>query len=103
MLDQAAVDRVASIYFTRAGEIRATMAEATAGRSPDPGPTGPGAELLPGRRARGSPPPAPAPAPAAQAPSAAASAPLPTRQPDPAVAPANPAAAPAPAPVLTPG
>jgi len=29
VLDQAAVDRVASIYFTRAGEIRATMAEAT--------------------------------------------------------------------------
>jgi predicted ATPase with chaperone activity len=29
VLDNAAVDRVASIYFTRAGEIRATMAEAT--------------------------------------------------------------------------
>jgi hypothetical protein len=29
VLDQAAVDRVASIYFTRAGEIRAAMAEAT--------------------------------------------------------------------------
>ena len=29
VLDQAAIDRVASIYFTRAGEIRATMAEAT--------------------------------------------------------------------------
>jgi predicted ATPase with chaperone activity len=29
VLDDAAVDRVAAIYFTRAGEIRATMAEAT--------------------------------------------------------------------------
>ncbi len=34
VLDQSAVDRVASIYFTRAGEIRATMAEATAADPP---------------------------------------------------------------------
>ena len=68
VLDQAAVDRVASIYFTRAGEIRATMAEATAADPPSQD-VSPAPADAPGLTAA-----APAPAPAAPA-----SPPLPQR------------------------
>jgi hypothetical protein len=82
VLDDAAVDRVAAIYFTRAGEIRATMAEAT---QADP----PSAPVHSNGNGNGAaavapPPPPAAPAPSAPAqtpaPSAPASAPLPQRQ-----------------------
>ena len=70
VLDQAAVDRVASIYFTRAGEIRATMAEATAADPP----------TRPGRVRPESPRAAPRRPPLRTGPRA----PCPARQPEPA-------------------
>ena len=99
VLDQAAVDRVASIYFTRAGEIRATMAEATAADPPSQARSGsaltsPGASAPPAPASAPASGPASASLPTAQAPTAAAPAPLPTRQPDAVVAPTNPSAAP---------
>ncbi len=91
VLDQPAVDRVASIYFTRAGEIRATMAEATladppAQARPGPAPAAapapfPVAAASPAAPAAPAPTPNPAPRPAAVDPAPAAPLPpLPTRQ-----------------------
>ncbi len=88
-LDQAAVDRVAAIYFTRAGEIRATMAEATAAdplTRPEPAPAPKPALAPPGSQpaaAQPAPepgrPPATQPAPPPAAPPAATAPPLPQR------------------------